>query len=202
MTETGFHANLVLLKKNASWNAFAFFGESRHGKTPLSFALATRLLFRNREAEIKICDDRFEVDGSIAYCNAKWASPDLVGARFDFEWVVLDCKRSLTEFEPANEALKIHSAVMWLLLGDPPEGKAFQITKCLFDGFAEKLKDTHCRCGSSDREEDLNTIHQRLDRNWQCAVINKERTDNSTPESRGVIDALAWEALGAFNGLI
>lgn len=202
MGETGFHANLVLLKRDDSWNAFAFFGESRRGKTPLSFALATRLLFRNRDAEIKICDDRFEIEGGVAYCNSKWASPDIVGARFEFEWVVLDCKRSVSEFEPANEKLTINSAVMWLLLGRPPEGKPFQINKCLFDRFAEELKNTNCRWGSNDRKEDLKAIRHRLDRNWQYFLIYKEPTDNNTPDSRSVIDGLAWEALGAFEVIV
>jgi len=200
--ETGFHANLVLLKRNTFWNAFAFFGESRHGKTPLSFALATRLLLRDGEAEIKICDDRFEIDERVAYCNAEWASPDLIGVRADFEWVVLDCKRSLTEFEPANEKLRINSAVIWLLLGDSPEGRPFQITKCPFDRFVEELKKTNCRLGSNNHEADLNAICKRLYPNCQYFLIFKGSTDNDTLAARSVIDGLAWEALRAFGGLV
>lgn len=61
--EKGFHANLVIAKKNSDWNGFAFFGMSTQGKTPLSFALATRLLLKDCQLEIRIFDDFFELSG-------------------------------------------------------------------------------------------------------------------------------------------
>jgi hypothetical protein len=69
-------------------------------------------LFRNREAVIKIFDDCFEVEGGAANGNAPWASPDYVGARFEFEREVLDCRRSVSEFQPGDEKFNIGAAVM------------------------------------------------------------------------------------------
>lgn len=39
-----FGENIVIWKSFDSWNGFGFFGESRHGKTPLSLAFAKLLI--------------------------------------------------------------------------------------------------------------------------------------------------------------
>lgn len=204
MVESGFHANLVVMKKKDFWNGFACFGTSRHGKTPLSFALATRLLFRNPMAEIRIFDDHFELEGDLVSCKAGWAAPDLVGARSGFERAVLDCGRSVIEFEPnPTEKCKICAAVFWLLLDSRSENKSYDLECCSYDKFTDELKKTNCRWeyppGSLD--EDLAAIHRRLKVSWDYSLVYKTRTDGSTVEGRRVIDALSWQALQRFDGL-
>ncbi len=66
---------MVIWRKGDAWNGFGFFGESRHGKTPLSFAFA-RILFINGIHEMKVFDDCYEIeDSTIRQCRV-WGSRD------------------------------------------------------------------------------------------------------------------------------
>ncbi len=53
---------------------------------------------------------------------------------------MLNCKRSVVEFEPKpTEKIDIHAAIVWLFL-DPKNGEPYDIRKCSYDKFVEELK--------------------------------------------------------------
>ncbi|MHA1324663.1 MAG: hypothetical protein ACTSRL_17875 [Candidatus Helarchaeota archaeon] len=74
----GFHGNMVWLENN-TWNGFGFFGQSNHGKIPLCFTLAKKLIESGKT--IKIFDDSFKLEGLCIsrYQNRNWDDPDLLG---------------------------------------------------------------------------------------------------------------------------
>jgi len=88
-------------KTERSWNGFGFFGETRHGKTPLSFAFA-RSLFSNEKPEMKILDDCFTVEnGRVRQCRV-WGNRNHLAQEYYNELVeaMKSSGRSISEIEP------------------------------------------------------------------------------------------------------
>jgi len=77
-----FHEKVVIWRlRNGSWNGFGFLGESRHGKTRLSFAFA-RILFANGVRELRVLDDCFKIEGDrIRQCRT-WGNRDPLGESY------------------------------------------------------------------------------------------------------------------------
>jgi len=113
-----FHENMVIWKKGeAAWNGFGFLGESKHGKTPLSFAFA-RILFLSDKPEIKILDDCFTIeDGRTRQCRI-WGSRDHLGQAYYTELAeaLKVSGRSITEVEPGHDSYPLGKVAMYLLL--------------------------------------------------------------------------------------
>ena len=130
---------MVIWKTEDAWNGFSFFGESRHGKTPLSFAFA-RILFLSYKPEIKILDDCFTIeDGRIRQCRI-WGSRDHLGQAYYTELAeaMRVSGRSITEVEPGHDSYPLGKVAMYLLLfadGAVP----FKKQRCHRQEFVETL---------------------------------------------------------------
>lgn len=65
--KAGFHENMVIWNKNDTCNGFGFFGQSNHGKTPLSFAFARKFIEEETVKMIKLFDDSFKLEKDHVY---------------------------------------------------------------------------------------------------------------------------------------
>ena len=185
-----FHENMVIWKKGeAAWNGFGFFGESRHGKTPVSFAFA-RLLLLNDKPEIKIFDDCFTIeDGRIGQCRI-WGNRDSLGEAYytKLAEALRVSGRPVTQVQPGRDSFPLGKVVMYLLLfadGMVP----FKKERCHRQDFVEKLMSANPFTWSYPKPG-KDVVLQRFKDAWNYFIIyrQKETTKNLT-------DLLAYEAI-------
>jgi len=187
-----FHENMVVWKRpektERSWNGFGFFGESKHGKTPLSFAFA-RTLFLSERPELKILDDCFTVEnGRVRQCRV-WGNRDRLAQEYYTELgeVMRRSGRSINEIEPENASYHLSQVVAYLLLiadGAVPYRKE----RCHRQIFVEKLMSTNPFAWNYPKPG-KDVVLQRFQENWNYYVIYRQRET-----SKELIDLLVNEA--------
>ena len=184
-----FHENMVIWRTEDAWNGFSFFGESRHGKTPLSLAFA-RILFLSYKPEIKLLDDCFTIeDGRIRQCRI-WGRRDHLGQAYYTELAeaMKVSGRSITEVEPGHESYPLGKLAVYLLLladGTLP----FKKERCHRQEFVEKLMSSNPFPWNYPKPgKDI--VLQRLKDTWSYFIINRQKET-----TRGLIDLLANEAI-------
>ena len=176
-------------KTERSWNGFGFFGESRHGKTPLSFAFA-RTLFSNEKPEMKILDDCFTVEnGRVRQCRV-WGNRNHLAQEYynEVAEAMKSSGRSIREIEPeehASYALS-HVVAYLLLIADGPT--PYRKERCHRLEFVEKLMSTNPFAWNYPKPG-KDVVLQRFQDNWNYFIIHRQR--ETTKE---LIDLLANEA--------
>ena len=175
------------LEKGA-WNGFGFLGESRHGKTPLSFAFA-RILFMNGVRELRVLDDCFKIEGGrIRQCRA-WGKRGQLGESYYSQLAELmgASGHSVTEVEPGNHTYAVSNVAAYLLLFNTLEN-SFKKQRCSRAEFVNTLMPSDPFTWDYPKPgKDI--VHQRFKENWAYFII---RTQTKT--SRELIDSLANEA--------
>ena len=184
-----FHENMVIWKKQeAAWNGFGFLGESRHGKTPLSFAFA-RLLFLKNKPEIKIFDDCFTVEeGRIRQCRS-WGNRDNLGQACynELAEAMRVSDRSISEVTPGRDTYPLSRVAMYLLLfadGAVP----FKKQRCHRQEFVETLMSSNPFTWNFPKPG-KDVVLQRFKDTWSYFIIRRKK--ETTKE---LIDLLAQEA--------
>ena len=191
-----FHENMVIWKKEDAWNGFGFLGESRHGKTPLSFAFA-RILFLSDKPEIKILDDCFTLEaGRIRQCR-EWGSRDHLGQAYYTELAeaLRVSGRSITEVEPRNDSYPLGKVAMYLLLF--ADGTvSFKKQRCHRQEFVEKLMSSNPFTWNYPKPgKDI--VLQRFKDTWSYFIIHRKK--ETTKE---LIDLLAYEAVADSKSIV
>lgn len=184
-----FHENMVIWKKAEVWNGVGFFGESRHGKTPLSFAIA-RLLFLGGIAEIKIFDDCFTIeDGRIRQCKI-WGTPDHLGQVYyaDLTDTMKGAGRSVKEVEPGRVSYPLGKIAMYLLFFADITTQV-EKKRCHRQEFVDKLMSTNPFAWSYPKPG-KDVVLKRFKDNWSYFIIRRQKET-----TRELIDRLASEAI-------
>jgi len=186
-----FHENMVIWKKgHSAWNGFGFFGESKHGKTPISFAFA-RLLFLSDQPEIKVLDNCFTVeDGRVRQCRT-WGDREHLGQAYYTELTeaMKLSDRSITELEPGTHSYSLNKVAMYLLLiADGPA--PFKKQRCHRQEFVEKLMSSNPFIWNYPKPG-KNIVLDRFKDAWSYFIIQRQK--ETTKE---LIDLLAHEAVG------
>jgi hypothetical protein len=181
---------MVIWKKGERvWNGFGFLGESRHGKTPVSFAFA-RILFLKDNPEIKIFDDCFTVEeGRIRQCRT-WGNRDNLGQAYYTELAeaMRVSGRSISEVTPGRDSYPLGRVVMYLLLfadGTVP----FKKQRCHRQEFVETLMSSNPFTWNFPKPG-KDVVLQRFKDAWSYFIIRRKK--ETTKE---LIDLLAHEAI-------
>lgn len=188
-----FHENIVIWKneKNTehTWNGFGFFGESRHGKTPLSFAFAN-ILFQNQKPEMKIFDDCFTLeDGRVRQCRI-WGNRDQLAQDYYTELAeaMRASSRSITEVEPKHVSYLLgHFTAYLLLLANG--SVRFEKERCHRQEFVEKLNSTNPFTWDYPKPG-KDFVLQRFQERWKYFIVHRQKET-----TRDLIDLLADEAI-------
>ena len=185
-----FHENMVIWKKGDDpWHGFGFLGESRHGKTPLSFAFARILLLKDKP-EIKIFDDCFTLEEArIRQCRV-WGNQDHLGETYfdDLAKAMRESGRSITEVKPERNSYLLGKVAMYLLLF--AEGALpFKKQRCHRQEFVETLITTNPFTWSFPKPG-KDVVLQRFKDTWSYFIIRRKK--ETTKE---LIDLLAHEAI-------
>jgi len=183
-----FHENMVIWKKAEVWNGFGFFGESRQGKTPLSFAFA-RLLFLSGSTEIKIFDDCFTIeDGRISQCKT-WGTPNHLGQTYytQLTETMKDAHRRIAEMEPGKVKYLLGKIAAYLLFagGTEPVKKE----RCHRQEFVEKLMATNPFTWDYPKPG-KEVVLQRFKDTWSYFIIHRQKEN-----TKELIDLLANQAI-------
>jgi len=174
--------------KKGVWNGFGFCGESRHGKTPLSFAFA-RILFVNGVRELRVMDDCFKIEGDrIRQCRT-WGKRGQLGESYYAQLAELMAasKHSVSEVEPADHSYVLGNVAVYLLISGHQEN-AFKKNRCSRTEFVDALMPSDPFTWDYPKPgKDI--VLQRFKPNWMYFIVHTQpRT------SREFIDALANEA--------
>ena len=183
-----FHENMVIWRrKKEAWDGFGFLGESRHGKTPLSFALA-HLLFVSGVREIIVFDDCFKIEGGrIRQCRT-WANRDPLGESYyaALTEAMSVTGRSINEIEPGDHTYTLGNVAAYLLLF--VDGvNALKKQRCSRMEFVEKLMPSDPFSWDYPKPG-KDVVLQRFKENWTYFIIQRQR--RTTKE---LIDTLANE---------
>jgi hypothetical protein len=180
---------MVIWKKgDATWNGFGFLGESRHGKTPLSFAFA-RILFLSDKPEIKILDDCFTIeDGRILQCRI-WGNRDHLGQAYytELAQAMRVSGRSITEVAPGHGSYPLGNVVMYLLVFADNQ-VPFKKQRCHRQEFVEALMSSNPFPWNYPKPgKDI--VLQRFKDTWRYFIVHRQK--ESTKE---LVDLLVNEA--------
>ena len=170
------------------WNGFGFCGESRHGKTPLSFAFA-RILFVNGVRELRVMDDCFKIEGDrIRQCRT-WGKRGQLGESYYAQLAELMAasKHAVSEVEPGDHSYVLGNVAVYLLIFGHQEN-AFKKKRCSRTEFVDALMPSDPFAWDYPKPgKDI--VLQRFKPNWMYFIVHTQpRT------SREFIDALANEA--------
>lgn len=183
-----FHENMVIWRVEGSWDGVGFFGESRHGKTPLSFAFA-HLLFKSGVGEIRVFDDCFKVERErVRQCRA-WGNRGQLGEAYYSELAkaMRASGHSASELEPGDHTYQLRNVAMCLLLiGNT--GDAVKKERCSREEFVEKLMPSNPFAWDYPKPG-KNVVLQRLKENWRYFLIRRQ-----AKTTKELIDAVANEA--------
>lgn len=184
-----FHENMVIWRrKKEAWDGFGFFGESKHGKTPLSFALA-HLLLISGVSEIIIFDDCFKIEGGrIRQCRT-WGNRDPLCESYYSELAktMTTTGHSMSEIEPGDHTYKLGNVAAYLLIFIDG-ANALKKQRCSRREFVEKLMPSNPFTWDYPKPG-KDAILQRFKENWRYFIIQRQR--KTTKE---LIDTLANEA--------
>lgn len=183
-----FHENMVIWKNSESgWNGIGFFGQSKHGKTPLSFAFA-HALFTNGMSEIRLFDDCFKIEnGGIRQCRI-WGRRDQLG---DFYYARLsqamdESGHMINELEPGDHSYLLGNVAVYLLVAD--SAVPFRKQRCSREEFVEALMPTNPFTWD-DPKPGKDVVFQRFKSSWAYYIIHRQ---NKTTQE--LIESLTEEA--------
>jgi hypothetical protein len=171
-----------------AWNGFGFFGESRHGKTPLSFAFA-RLLFMNGVRELRVLDDCFRIEGErIRQCKI-WGKRDQLGESYYSQLAELmtSSGQSVSELNPGDHTYVLSNVAAYLLVFANLED-SFKKRRCSRTEFVDALMPSDPFTWEYPKPG-KEIVLQRFKEDWTYFVIQMHKKT-----SRELIDALADEA--------
>jgi len=184
-----FHENMVIWRrKKEAWDGFGLLGESKHGKTPLSFALA-HLLFMSGVREIKVFDDCFKIEvGRIRQCRT-WGNRDPLCESYYSELAeaMIATGHSISEMEPGDHTYTLGNVAAYLLLF-VDSANALKKQRCNRMEFVEKLMPSNPFAWDYPKPG-KDAVLQRFKENWRYFTIQRQR--KTTKE---LIDTLAHEA--------
>ncbi|HUK27615.1 MAG TPA: hypothetical protein VLV31_04260 [Candidatus Acidoferrales bacterium] len=177
-----FHENMVIWKKEASWDGFGFLGESRHGKTSLSFAFAS-LLFKSGVEQIRVLDDCFKLERERVRQCREWGSRGQLGELYYSELAkaLATSGRSIKEIEPGDHTYQLHNVGLCLLLTANTDSTP-RMDRCGREEFVDKLMPSNPFVWDYPKPG-KNVVLQRLKENWRYftlrtqAKVNKELID-------------------------
>jgi hypothetical protein len=172
-----------------AWSGFGSFGESNHGKTPLSFAFA-RTLFLIDKPQIKIFDDCFTIeDGRIRQCRI-WGNRERLGEAFYTELAeaMRGSGRSVTEVKPGRDGYPLGKVAVYLLLF-ADNVTTFEKQRCSRQEFVENLMSTNPFTWNYPKPG-KEIVLQRFRESWSYFIIHRKR--ETTKE---FFDLLANEAI-------
>jgi hypothetical protein len=183
-----FHENMVIWKDfESAWNGIGFFGQSRHGKTPLSFAFAY-VLFANGMREIKLFDDCFKIENDrIRQCRV-WGRRDQLGETYYTKLAerMSESGHSINELEPGDHSYLLRNVAAYLLIAD--SAVPFRKQRCNREEFVEALMPTNPFTWD-DPKPGKDVVFQRFKSSWMYYVIYRQRKT-----SQELIEFLTKEA--------
>ena len=185
-----FHENMVMWRLGkGAWNGFGFLGESRHGKTPLSFALAC-ILFEKGARELRVLDDCFKIEGErIRQCRS-WGKRDPLGEVYYSRLAELMSAsgHSVNEVDPGDHSYGLGNVAVYLLLFGRRED-SFKKQRCSRTEFVDALMPSNPFTWDYPKPgKDI--VLQRFKANWMYFIVHTQ------PRTSGeFIDKLANEAL-------
>jgi len=184
-----FHENMVIWhrRRNEPWNGFGFFGESKHGKTPLSFAFA-HTLFVNGIQDLKLFDDCFKIEGGRIWQCRTWGKRDQLGESYYSELAeaMNASGLSISEVEPGDHTHLLGNVAVYLLFFDG--GNSLHKQRCSRAEFVEKLMPSNPFTWDYPKPG-RNIVLQRFKENWTYFIIKRQ-----TKTTRDLISTLANEA--------
>ncbi len=175
--KAGFHGNMVIWNKNNICNGFGFFGQSGHGKTPLSFALVQKFIDEEKIKSIKLFDDSFELEEGKIYRYNGWGSSDLLGFRDELESIMNKKRMHINNlFSDQNEKFLLDNVTVWLLLFHGEENSSklgdtepYKKEKCTYEKFVPILIKTNPLWNVQGDKEKF--IRERLKNSWDYYKI-------------------------------
>ena len=183
------HENMVIWRRRkGGWNGFGFLGESRHGKTPLSFAFA-HILFMNDVRELKVFDDCFKIDGGRVRQCRTWGNRDQLGESYysKLAEAMSASGHSISEVEPGDHTHLLGNVAAYLLLF-VDGGNSLKKQRCGRAEFVEKLMPSNPFTWDYPIPgKDI--ALQRFKENWTYFIIQRQ-----TKTTGELIDTLANEA--------
>jgi hypothetical protein len=183
-----FHENMVIWRNDRSaWDGVGFFGQSRHGKTPLSLAFANVLL-TNGVREIKLFDDCFKIeDGRIRQCRV-WGRREQLGEMYYRRLVntMQESGRSIGELEPGDHTYLLRNIVAYLLISN--SAIPFRKQRCSREEFVETLMPTNPFTWDEPKPG-KDAVLQRFKSSWAYYIIHRQ---NKTTQE--LLESLTKEA--------
>jgi len=183
-----FHENMVIWKRSGSWYGFGFLGESRHGKTPLSFALAN-LLFRSGVSEIRVFDDCFKLERErVRQCREWGIRGELAEAYYgELARAMKSSGQPMSNLEPGEHTYQLHNVAMCLLLiGN--SGDSVKMERCSREVLVEKLMPSNPFTWDYPKPG-KNVVLQRFKESWRYFILLSQ-----TRTTKELIDIGANEA--------
>jgi len=185
-----FHENMVIWRrKKEAWNGFGFLGESKHGKTPLSFAFA-HVLFQNGVREIIVFDDCFKLEsGRIRQCRT-WGNRDALAETYYYalSQAMTAVGHSISQLEPGEHTYTLNKVALYLLLmADGPD--TVKKERCSRMDFVERLMPSNPFTWDYPKPG-KNVVLQRFKDNWSYFIVRRRRK-----ASKELIDRIVNEAL-------
>jgi len=169
-----FHENMVIWKdREGAWNGIGFFGQSRHGKTPLSLALAYTL-FTNGMREMKLFDDCFKIeDGRIRQCR-DWGTRDQLGETYYGKLAesMKQSGHSINELKAEDHSYLLSNVAAYLLIADSPV--PFRKRRCSREEFVEALIPTNPFTWDEPKPG-KDALFQRLKNSWIYYIISRQK---------------------------
>jgi len=171
-----------------AWNGFGFLGESRHGKTPLSFAF-THILFANGVRELRVLDDCFKIEGGrIRQCRTPGKRGQLAENYYSQLAKLMSASgHSVSEVEPGDHSYVLGNVAAYLLLFVDSESP-FKKRRCSRAEFVDNLMPSNPFTWDYPKPgKDI--VLQRFKENWAYFVVQTQ-----AKTSKELIDAMANEA--------
>ena len=178
---------VIWRRRKGAWNGFGFLGESRCGKTPLSFALA-HTLFVNGIRELRVFDDCFKIEGGrIRQCRT-WGKRDQLGESHYSELAeaMSASGLSISEVDPGDHTYLLGNVAVYILFVDG--GNSLHKQRCSRAEFVAKLMPSNPFTWDYPKPG-RDIVLQRFKENWTYFIIHRQ-----TKATRELISTLANEA--------
>jgi hypothetical protein len=176
----------------SAWDGVGFFGQSRHGKTPLSFAFAN-VLFARGVREIRLFDDCFKIEnGRIRQCRV-WGRRERLGEMYYSKLVetMNESGHSVSELDPGEHSYLLRNVAVYLLISD--SAIPFRKQRCSREDFVETLMPTNPFTWDEPKPGKSAAL-QRFKSNWLFYVVHRQ---NKTTQE--LIESLTKEAIDDTN---
>ncbi len=182
----GFHGNMVIWQDHSNWNGFGLFGQSVHGKTPLSYAFAHRIITEGlNPVGVKVIDDGYNMRGGKISCLAghTGGNPDLLGICDQLKIDMMRRGLDITLLQPNQyEEFPLNNVTIWLLLftheadASPLNGERYKKVSCAYESFIPALMKTNPLWAEGLTEINKeNMVRRGLKPSWTYFKITREQ---------------------------